>query len=84
MTEQATKAEIDAYLELHRVTLENQFGKAIDPEIWFRGFQLSLYDFAIGRFMFYVMAHTFRHYPFMQRVATTLRHLIRLYSRGCE
>ncbi len=84
MTEQATKAEIDAYLELHRVTLENQIGKAIDPEIWFRGFQLSLYDFAIGRFMFYVMAHTFRHYPFMQRVATTLRHLIRLYSRGCE
>ena len=33
---------------------------------------------SINRMGLYLMAHTFRHYGFMERVIRTLRHLIRL------
>jgi hydroxymethylglutaryl-CoA reductase (NADPH) len=84
LTPEVTKKEVDQYLEVHRLSLEAATGECIDPAQWEHGFSLSLCDFAITRFMFYVMAHTFRYYPFMERVSQTLRHLIRLYSKGCE
>ena len=84
LTPETDRADVDQYIELHRQTLQQATGSEIDPILWQKGFALSLCDFAISRFMFYVMAHTFRHYPFMERVAKTLRHLIRLYSKGCE
>jgi hydroxymethylglutaryl-CoA reductase (NADPH) len=72
------------HVEMHRSVLEKASGKTIDPVLWRHGFNLALCDIAINRHMLYVMAHTFRHYPFMERVTQTLRHLIRIDSSSCQ
>ena len=74
------KEVVDHHIEVHRSALEKATGQAIDPEQWRHGFNLSLCDLAVNRYMLYIMAHTFRHYPFMERVTQTLRHLIRMGS----
>jgi aminoglycoside phosphotransferase (APT) family kinase protein len=74
------EAVVDHHVEVHRRALEKATGQTIDPEQWRHGFNLSLCDLAINRYMLYMMAHTFRHYPFMERIAQTLRHLIRMGS----
>ena len=70
--------EVLRYVHLHRQTMADLLGHELDPEPWLRGFVLSLYDLCINRAGLYVMAHTFRHYAFMERVVRTLRHLIYL------
>jgi hypothetical protein len=75
---------VDHHVEVHRSVLEKASGKTIDPVQWRHGFNLALCDIAINRHMLYVMAHTFRHYPFMERVTQTLRHLIRIDSSSCQ
>ena len=75
-----SKSVVDHHVEVHRAALEKASGQAIDAEEWRRGYNLALYDLAINRTMLYIMAHTFRHYPFMERVSQTLRHLVRLES----
>lgn len=80
-TPQTSLDEVEYYLELHRKALAHYSGTplhAFDEAEWRMGAILSLYDFAIHRMAMYIMAHTFRHYPFMERVARTMRHLIRL------
>jgi len=75
-----SKNVVDHHVEVHRKALQKASRYAIDPEEWRRGYNLALYDLAVNRFMLYIMAHTFRHYPFMERVTRTLRHLLRLES----
>jgi NADP-dependent 3-hydroxy-3-methylglutaryl-CoA reductase len=75
---------VDHHLEVHRRILERASGQSIDPQQWRQGFNLSLCDLAVNRHMLYMMAHTFRHYPFMERVTCTLRHLIRNESSSCQ
>ncbi len=70
--------EVEYYLELHRKTLEQHSGQAIDPEQWRYGYKLALRDLLINRLPMYLMAHTFRHYPFMERVYRTSRRLLEL------
>jgi len=72
------KDEVDHYVEHHRRELERATGQEINPVMWRRGFRVSLYDLTINRMALYVLAHTFRHYPFMQRVVDTLRRLMHL------
>jgi hypothetical protein len=74
------KAVVDHHVEVHRRVLQQVSGESIDPGQWRQGFNLSLWDLAVNRFMLYMMAHTFRHYPFMERITRTLRHLIRMES----
>ena len=76
LTSAATSDEIDHYVEYHRGALEQAAGCSIDPVQWRRGYRLSLWDLAVNRTAIYLMGHTFRHYSFMERVITTLRHLI--------
>ena len=80
-TPQTTLEEVEYYSELHRKALAHYSKLAldeIDEEEWRTGLICSLYDLAIHRFAMYIMAHTFRHYPFMERAVRTIRHLIRL------
>ncbi|HEX4938231.1 MAG TPA: hypothetical protein VFX11_06120, partial [Candidatus Kapabacteria bacterium] len=56
-------------------------GTDIDPEQWRRGYQLSLRDLLINRVPLYLMAHTFRHYKFMDRVQRSLRRLLQLEAQ---
>jgi thiamine kinase-like enzyme len=69
-------AEIEHYIELHRQTLETLTGQAIDRAQWRRGFSLCLLDLMVCRLSLYTMAHTFRHYGFVERVRATLREMI--------
>ena len=80
-TPNVTLEEVEYYSELHRKALAHYSNLSldeIDAEEWRIGLICSLYDLAIHRFAMYVMAHTFRHYPFMERAVRTIRHLIRL------
>jgi NADP-dependent 3-hydroxy-3-methylglutaryl-CoA reductase len=80
LTPDTPKSVVDQHVEVHRKALERASGQGIDPGLWRRGFYLSLCDLAVNRFMLYIMAHTFRHYPFMERITRTLRHLIQIES----
>jgi len=73
-----SKTTVDHHLEVHRSALEKATGEVIDTAQWRRGFYLSLCDLAVNRFMFYIMAHTFRHYPFMERVSHSLKRLMQI------
>lgn len=78
LTPETSEQELLGYIHLHRQCLEQELGQELDAALWERGFLLSLYDLCVNRSVLYVMAHTFRHYPFMERVVRTLRHLIYL------
>jgi hydroxymethylglutaryl-CoA reductase (NADPH) len=69
-------ADVEAYIELHRIEFEVLIHKPIDAVQWRRGFTLSLWDLVINRFPMYAMAHTFRHYGFMDRTQATFRNLL--------
>jgi hypothetical protein len=75
---EVTRAEVEHYVEFHRQELVQQTGQQIDPETWQQGYKACLFDLAVCRVALYMMAHTFRHYAFMRRLAKTLRHLIGL------
>jgi len=68
--------DIEQYIEQHRIELEVLAGEPIDAQQWRRGFTLSLWDLVINRLPMYAMAHTFRHYGFMDRVQSTFRNLL--------
>ena len=74
----ATKEEVHHYVELHRATLEAHVGRPIDREQWLEGYKYALLDLCVNRFALYMMAHTFRHYGFMERVVLTARRLVRM------
>lgn len=76
LTPAAGEDEIDHYVNLHRLALQEASFRALDAELWREGYALSLRDLYINRFSFYLIAHTFRHYPFMERAFRTLRHLL--------
>lgn len=73
--------EVEHYIEAHRRALEQAAQTEIDRAQWRRGYRVSLYDLTINRMALYVLAHTFRHYPFMERVVDTLRRLIQLETK---
>jgi hydroxymethylglutaryl-CoA reductase (NADPH) len=73
--------EIDHYVEFSRAALERETESSIDARLWRRGFRVSLYDLTVNRLALYGLAHTFRHYPFMEHTVTTLRRLIHLETK---
>ena len=81
-TGDTTPEQIDGYIELHRRRLEEFSQSAIPQDTWRRGYELSLYDFAISRLAMYVMAHTFKQYSFMEHLLTNNSRLITLARLG--
>lgn len=71
-------ATVERYLELHRLELERHSGQSIDTQQWRYGYKLALRDLLVNRLPLYLMAHTFRHYPFMERVYRTFRQLLEI------
>lgn len=67
---------VEELIELHRAELQKHTGQDIDATQWRRGFTLCLWDLVVNRVPMYVMAHTFRHYGFMERVQATFRKLL--------
>lgn len=74
--------EVDYYLELHRTELEKHTGQQIDRIMWRQGYILSLMDLLVNRLPMYMMAHTFRHYEFMERVYRAFRNLLEIEGVG--
>ncbi|MFN3587084.1 MAG: phosphotransferase, partial [Moraxellaceae bacterium] len=70
--------EINHYVELHRRELARHAGVAIDAQQWRRGYTLAVCDLLVSRLPLYLMAHTFRHYRFMERVFDSSRELLTL------
>lgn len=69
-------ADLEHYIELHRQELERHSGRKIDAAEWRYGYKLALGDLLVNRMPMYLMAHTFRHYEFMERVYRTFRELL--------
>ncbi|GHF53180.1 hypothetical protein GCM10010218_38280 [Streptomyces mashuensis] len=53
--------------EIHRTSLETQARTTIDKEQWESGYRLALRDLAVNRFGLYFVAHTVRHYGFLEQ-----------------
>jgi hydroxymethylglutaryl-CoA reductase (NADPH) len=70
--------QLERWIELHRCELERHSGKPIDADQWRKGYRLCLFDLLVNRMPMYVMAHTFRHYRFMERVLRNFRQLLML------
>ena len=70
--------EVSHYVELHRRAVAESGGVVPDATVWREGFALSLHDLLVNRFALYLMAHSFRHYGFLERSLRTLRRLIDL------
>ncbi len=68
--------DLEYYIELHRLELAKYSEQVIDAQQWRRGFTLALWDIVVNRMPMYNMAHTFRHYKFMDRVQATFRRLL--------
>ena len=81
-TSDTSSHELDGYIELHRQELTKASGFAIDKVAWRRGYELSLYDLAINRIAMYLMAHTFKHYPFMDHLFKNNSRLIDIERRN--
>ncbi|WP_223766103.1 phosphotransferase [Streptomyces huiliensis] len=60
----ATVAELS---EVHRESLAAHARTAIDRDRWERGYRLALWDLAVNRFGLYFVAHTVRHYGFLEQ-----------------
>lgn len=75
-------AVLDGYLEVHRRALEAASGRALDRERWRDGFFLCIRDLVVNRFAYYLMAHTFRHYGFMERTIKTMWRLLSLEAEA--
>ena len=63
---------------VHRLALEQATGVTITQETSRLAWRRSLQDLVINRWPMYAMAHTFRHYGFMERISRTLRRLLEL------
>ncbi len=78
LTDDFTKQDVEAFVEYHRLELEKNSDVKIDSESWHEGFRLCLVDLLITRMSLYAMAHTFRHYKFMEHIHKTFRRLLEL------
>lgn len=67
-----TKGDLIGFAEYHRKALEKAAGVTINRDDWWEGFRYSCYDLYINRIAMYIMAHTIRHYDFMERVFRTM------------
>jgi hydroxymethylglutaryl-CoA reductase (NADPH) len=74
------QSAVDHHLEVHRAALAAATGTLIDPEHWRRGYELALWDLLTTRLQLYLMAHTQREYPFLDRAVATAKRLWALES----
>jgi NADP-dependent 3-hydroxy-3-methylglutaryl-CoA reductase len=72
----ADSADVDRWIDRHRAALARETGVDLPAAAWREGFRVSLFDLAVNRLMLTTAAHTFRHFPFMERIHATLRQLL--------
>ncbi|HEX6641936.1 MAG TPA: phosphotransferase, partial [Thermoanaerobaculia bacterium] len=70
--------DVARYVEMHRLAVQDAGGPVPDAATWRSGFALAARDLLVNRFGLYLMAHTARHYGFLERSLRTLRRLVAL------
>jgi hydroxymethylglutaryl-CoA reductase (NADPH) len=78
----ADAATVERYVEAHRRALEQAAGASIDRDAWRRGYELALRDLMLNRLGLYMLGHTQRSYPFLERVVPTTKRLLEIEERG--
>lgn len=73
-----TKEELVKFVEYHRKGLERTTGQAIDRDEWWEGFRYSCWDLLLNRFALLFMAHTVRHYEFLDHVRRSFRKILEI------
>ena len=71
----ATRAEAQHWIDLHRTALQDETGGRIDYGHWLNGFRAGLYDLMLNRLPMYALIHRVRQQPFLPRVVRTWRRL---------
>jgi hypothetical protein len=71
----ATRAEAQHWIDVHRASLERETGVAIDADAWLNGFRAGLYDLMLNRLPMYALVNRVRRQPFLSRVVRTWRRL---------
>lgn len=74
------RATLDRWIDLHRLQLARKTGTTIPADDWHSGFRASVFNLAVSRLALSIAAHTFRHYPFMERVHKTAHHMMALMA----
>jgi NADP-dependent 3-hydroxy-3-methylglutaryl-CoA reductase len=72
----ANAADVAKYVELHREAVHASGAEVPDAATWRSGFALAARDLLVNRFALYLMAHTARHYGFLERSLRSLRRII--------
>jgi hypothetical protein len=75
LTPEAGRDAVARYVEVHRQAVLVAGGCAPSAATWREGFSLAVRDLLVNRFGLYLMAHTARHYAFLERSLHTLRWL---------
>jgi NADP-dependent 3-hydroxy-3-methylglutaryl-CoA reductase len=75
LTPAAGRDAVVRYVELHRQAILAAGGCVPSAATWREGFALATRDLLVNRFGLYLMAHTARHYAFLERTLHTLRWL---------
>jgi len=73
-----TKDDLLKYVEYQRIGLERATGKSINKDEWWEGFRYSCWDLLVNRFTLLFMAHTVRHYKFLEHVQVTFRKMLEI------
>jgi thioester reductase-like protein len=71
-------AELQQWIEHHRLTVERTTGASIHTGIWQTGFRAALYELLINRFSMYAVVDRVRRQPFLPRVVRTWWRLFEL------
>ena len=82
LTERASRHDVYAWIERHRVLLETETGAAIDRRAWINGFRASLYDLMLNRLPMYCLIDRVRPQRFLPRVVRTWRRLYQWFPLG--
>ncbi|MCP4871068.1 MAG: phosphotransferase [Proteobacteria bacterium] len=78
LSDSVDEATVSHLVGVHRQALQEASGVTIPEDVSKLAWRRSLQDLVINRVPMYAMAHTFRHYGFMERLSRTLRHLLSL------
>lgn len=76
------REELMELIELHRRSVEERSGMALDSQTWIRGFEIALLDLILQRFPIYSIAQMLRKMPFLQPSYKVARRLLSLLRRS--
>lgn len=75
LPERPARHEVEAWIDRHRILLEDETGAAIDRRAWRDGFRAGLYELLLDRLPMYCLIDRVRRQSFLPRVVRTWRAL---------